>query len=481
MSTELLPSRFSGRAIAAYDAQTEPELLGDDALRANLETINTDMAWLATFWDKRMLESENDTPASFYMLAQAGLPAHHPALGPYAHVIHELQLSPDERIMLLLAIIRQYDPAWFTKRLEEHTEGTYISHAGIGGYLRGSNLQFAPTIQTVCFLVAGYDRFEWHRCMRDLILNSKLINKQYVSLQRFHVADGMVTDFNLIPDIEPEYVQFLLYGRAPRPDFGFDFPAHITTTSQEWEDLVLPFNTYREVEHIVRWVTHGEAYTNTTEGKSGKSFPVLFYGPPGTGKSLTAKLIGKKCNVPVFTVDISKVVSKYIGETEKNLGYLFDRLQGKRAVLLFDEADALFGKRTAISDSKDKWANMEMSYLLTRIETFDGLVVLTSNFKDNIDPAMTRRLQVITQFPRPTKEEREKLWRNAGLPNMPLPPDLDIPRVAKLNVTGANIANICKHSALAAISRGENIMNTHDMSYFINLEFAKENRTPDPI
>ena len=141
--------------------------------------------------------------------------------------------------------------------------------------------------------------------------------------------------------------------------------------------------------------------------KKGKGVIFLFYGPPGTGKTLTAGLLGNELEIDVYKVDISMVVSKYIGETEKNLELLFARAADKGWILFFDEADALFGKRTGVRDAHDKYANQEVSFLLQRIEDFNGLIILATNMKNNIDDAFIRRFNSIIRFPLPNAEERK--------------------------------------------------------------------------
>lgn len=170
-------------------------------------------------------------------------------------------------------------------------------------------------------------------------------------------------------------------------------------THYEWSDLVVDQSTSRQLSDIHECT------------KSRQSCHALFYGPPGTGKTLAAALLGKQLQQEVYTINLSQVVSKYIGETEKNLGRIFDEAESKNWILFFDEADALFGKRTDVKDSHDKYANQEVSYLLNRIETFNGLAILATNMKNNIDDAFIRRLRFVVYFPIPAPQERLRLWQ----------------------------------------------------------------------
>ena len=208
------------------------------------------------------------------------------------------------------------------------------------------------------------------------------------------------------------------------------------------------------------------------------SYPCLFYGPSGTGKSLTAKLIGKKYNKYVFRVDLSMIVSKYIGETEKNLAHLFDRAHGKDWILFFDEADALFSKRTAINSSQDKWANLEVNYLLQRMEEHRGLTILASNLKGNIDTAMTRRFQAMVYFPYPKQPERQKLWETLLPSPFTYEKTISPKKMGEYEFTGANIANILKYSCLHALDNNTHEIKTSWLQEGIRKEFIKENRTP---
>jgi SpoVK/Ycf46/Vps4 family AAA+-type ATPase len=174
------------------------------------------------------------------------------------------------------------------------------------------------------------------------------------------------------------------------------------TTDRSWDDLALPEDTIRQVEQIKAWLRQPSLINReSAEKKLKPGYRSLFYGPQGSGKKLTAALIGKEFDKPVYTIDLANLVSKYIGETEKNLEILFDRAEGKEWILFFDEADALFGKRTEVKNAHDKYSNQEISYLLQRIEDYNGLVILATNMKSNIDDAFTRRFNSAIDFSLP--------------------------------------------------------------------------------
>jgi SpoVK/Ycf46/Vps4 family AAA+-type ATPase len=203
---------------------------------------------------------------------------------------------------------------------------------------------------------------------------------------------------------------------------------------------------------------------------------VLFYGPPGTGKSLTATLMGKECGKNVYRIDLSQIVSKYIGETEKNLSTLFQLSENKNWILFFDEADALFGKRTEMTDAKDKYANQETSYLLQRIEDFQGLIILATNFKPNIDSAFLRRFQSIVYFKIPGISQREKLWEKA-LSRLPGENQVDVLKIAnEYEIAGGFINNAVQFAWLNARKNNSKIITNQDILLGIKREYAKEGK-----
>jgi SpoVK/Ycf46/Vps4 family AAA+-type ATPase len=206
-------------------------------------------------------------------------------------------------------------------------------------------------------------------------------------------------------------------------------------------------------------------------------YRALFHGPPGTGKTLTATLLGKYTHKDVFRIDLSRVVSKYIGETEKNLSRLFDKAENKNWILFFDEADALFGKRTDIRDAHDKYANQEVAYLLQRIESYNGLVILASNQRANIDEAFVRRFQTIIHFPMPRPEERYEIWRKTFPPQIEISEDIDWRQVAaRYELTGAGILNVTHFCAVEVLADQSHSLNLKRLESAILREYIKEGK-----
>jgi SpoVK/Ycf46/Vps4 family AAA+-type ATPase len=185
----------------------------------------------------------------------------------------------------------------------------------------------------------------------------------------------------------------------------------------------------------------------------GLGVSALFAGESGTGKTMAAEVVAASLRLDLYRIDLAAVVSKYIGETEKNLRRLFDAAEAGGAVLLFDEADALFGKRSEVKDSHDRYANIEVNYLLQRMEAFEGLAILATNMKDALDQAFLRRLRFVIDFPFPGTAQRKAIWQRAWPPDTPTE-DLAVDRLARLSLTGGSIHNIALHAAFLAADAG---------------------------
>jgi SpoVK/Ycf46/Vps4 family AAA+-type ATPase len=209
-----------------------------------------------------------------------------------------------------------------------------------------------------------------------------------------------------------------------------------------------------------------------------KGHRVLFAGPSGTGKTMTATLLGKSVNRDVYRVDLSLVISNFIGETEKNLDRLFKQAESQNWILFFDEADALFGKRTEVKDAHDRYANQEVSYLLQRIEDFDGLIIFSTDLSTNLDAAFVRRFQSIITFHMPDTEERLQLWKQRITNDFTYHENLDLEKLAyDYELTPEDITNILQNSMLKSLDRGEKVIQLNDLHNGIKKEFAKTSKS----
>ena len=247
-----------------------------------------------------------------------------------------------------------------------------------------------------------------------------------------------------------------------------------------WDDLILPESQRATLQqlavHTRHRITVHHDWGFADKSTRGLGIATLFSGESGTGKTLAAEVIANSLDLTLFRIDLSSVVSKYIGETEKNLRKLFDAAEDIGAILLFDEADALFGKRSDVKDSHDRYANIEVSYLLQRMEAYRGLAILTTNHKAALDTAFQRRLRFVVHFPFPDAVHREAIWRCIFPPGTPLD-NLDFAKLARLNVAGGNIRNIAMTAAFLA-AEAQTPVTMAQLRRAAQLEAAKTEKTP---
>jgi SpoVK/Ycf46/Vps4 family AAA+-type ATPase len=211
----------------------------------------------------------------------------------------------------------------------------------------------------------------------------------------------------------------------------------------------------------------------------GKGLAVLFAGPSGTGKTMAADIIAGELGLDLFKIDLASIISKYIGETEKNLGSIFDEAETSNAILFFDEADALFGKRSEVKDSHDRYANVEVGYLLQRLEEYEGVAILATNFRKNMDEAFVRRLHFTVEFPFPTHEDRRNIWARAWPEETPRDDAIDPDDLGRrFEMTGGNISNVVLAAAFLAADEGGRVQLGHVMRA-TQREFQKMGKLTD--
>ncbi|MFT6925775.1 MAG: AAA+ superfamily predicted ATPase [Psychromonas sp.] len=229
-----------------------------------------------------------------------------------------------------------------------------------------------------------------------------------------------------------------------------------------WQDLIIPAAQLRMLQEFLMWIAHREQVENEWAGRSAGGPIALFCGPSGTGKTFAASVLANALGWSLFRVDLGALISKYIGETEKNLNALFDAAQGQKLLLQFDEVDALMGKRGEIKDARDRYANMEVSHLLSRIEQHQGPCILTTNLSKQIDLAFQRRFHFVVTFARPGVKERLALWKALLPVKAPLDDDLDLPLTAEaVALSGGEIRNAAMHAAILAADEQKNVAMRH--------------------
>lgn len=394
---------------------------------------------------------------------------------PLIRFIFDHDLTQQDVLWLMLALVPHLQPQLLTTIISE-----FLPNGGelpeFGGVKAKNHRGIIPTGETGLYMIAGLDTEARIAAKHHIDTDSVLFLKGILQIEDVPAGEPKMSG-RLV--IDEEYVDLLTTGKVVKPKMTANFPAQLIETTLEWEDLILHDKTLKQIREIETWLNYNEVVMNDWGMKRifKPGYRVMFYGPPGTGKTLTAGLLGKYTERDVYRIDLSMVVSKYIGETEKNLSLLFDKAANKDWILFFDEADAIFGKRTNVRDAHDKYANQEVSYLLQRIEAHPGLVILASNFKSNIDTAFTRRFQTIIEFEAPTYDERLKLWQNNLPKGIPLEASVNLSEIAKrYDITGANIVNIIQYSCLKTLENGHTEIQLEHITGGIKKEYMKEGK-----
>jgi hypothetical protein len=381
--------------------------------------------------------------------------------------------SLEEYTVILLALSPHIQPN-FLDSIVEQSINRGGDFAEIGGVRSGNNRGMLPTAETVLFILAGNDL---ERRLQVQQIFSKEHKENFLWLQEVKEAQPKMSGRIILSN---EYLEEWITGKSSPQNFSVDFPAKNIETKMTWDDLVLNSYTLNQINDIQNWMKHSATVLmDEVLGKKLKpGYRALFYGPSGTGKTLTATLLGKQFQKDVYRIDLSQIVSKYIGETEKNLEKVFLKAENKDWILFFDEADALFGKRTNVKDSHDRYANQEVSYLLQRVEDYPGLIILASNFKSNIDEAFIRRFHTMIHFPLPNAAERLILWEKMMPASYKPEPAVNLKELAsKYDLTGAAILNIIYHATLRCLSNKDEFIRLPDMLEAIRLEYKKEERS----
>lgn len=441
-------------------------------IQQNAQVLTRELEWLSEVIEVRLaLHFEQDT--SYASIYELPVPDCDGRAGSYAAFVQKNKLNAAERLVLALALVPHLKPGLLDVLLtRNHDYGRRYSE--FGGLLIDGHPGLIPTAETAMFILAGdnlHTRISHQFIFRpEHLFTAAGVIKGAAPKKSTPRLSGnwMVTD---------EYIDYFVCGEPYIPVYSEDFPAQRIATEMEWTDIVLSKKTKESLEEIREWVVHAPVIMNDL-GLSRRlkpGFKSLFYGPPGTGKTLTAALLGKSTHKPVYKIDLSMVVSKYIGETEKNLAKVFNHAEQQDWILFFDEADALFGKRTQVNTANDRYGNQEIGYLLQRIEEFPGVVILASNLKENIDEAFTRRFQSMVEFRMPGVAERYQLWQQSFAPGLPLDGSIDTWALAKkYELSGGLMMNVVRKSTLRAVAGGLPTVTQKLLEEAIQQELHKE-------
>lgn len=426
--------------------------------------------WLKEIMGWRMQNMENADFKSF--LKQISIPKENNE-SVFHLIVNEYDLNEAEQLVLLLSLAPYFLPGFINSFLElKSTEFKYDlffnkSHINKSVY---------PTIETALSLLGGINIEYRQQYFYLFNADSKLFKEDLLALPNPPNGEPF-TRSTLAPG--QSFLNNIISGKNIGPEFSHDFPASLISSEYTWDDLILDYDTKAQLQEMKEWLDYEtlckEKGIEVEKFKSG--YRCLFFGAPGTGKTLAASLIGKLTNRKVYRIDLSAVVSKYIGETEKNLARIFDRASHGNWILFFDEADALFGKRGATQNAHDRYANQEVSYLLQRFENYEGVSVLASNFKDNIDNAFYRRFHSIVQFKNPEQDERHRLWEVHLPKGFEFASDVDLDEISRsVKINGSGIYNVMRRSCMKAVLHNNMKITGNDMLDSVKLEFAKENK-----
>ncbi len=433
--------------------------------------LRNELDWLSVVLDLRMHSYFEDR--SFDVRS---VPApEHPPESQYGRLVTALELDIFDRVVLAMSLVPHVAPQLFDRFFIQN-KSISRGFSEFGGADAPHHKGFFPTGETVCFVLAGRDISTRVSVQRIFSEAHPFKARNILWLQPAPVPD---TFWSGKLSISEEWLSRLTTGEEWEPGYSTTFPAARLETSLGFDDLILNAKVMEEVRHMRTWMAHQEEIRSDPSLRKAfrRGYRALFYGPPGTGKTLTVSVLGKEHRRPVYRIDLSQLVSKYIGETEKNLSTVFRMAEHKDWILFFDEAESLFSKRTEVSDAKDRYANQETSYLLQRIEQFDGLVILATNLKPNIDRAFIRRFQSIVHFAMPDARERELIWRGQLAP-FALGPDLDLRAIAADHeVSGGAITNAVQFAWLSARGRGSGHIQREDIVHGVVRELGKEGKT----
>ncbi|MFT3826069.1 MAG: ATP-binding protein [Chitinophagaceae bacterium] len=440
------------------------------AIQSSAGTIEKELQWLSA-----MIEAAIDQYFNTgNQLGVASPPLLDQDTSSYAAIVQQFKMNEAERLLLILALTPHVRPQLLDTFFIKNTnyDRGFTEFGGIKGVHHAG---FIPTGETFAFIISSMN------LARRLTI-TQLFSKQHFfscyNILRFNHAGADEPLLSASIHVSPEYLSLLTTGEDYQPEYSTGFPAALLRTPLQWNDLVLPSAILQQLEEIIHWVQKEEELLQHASISKfiRKGYRSLFYGPPGTGKTLTATLIGQQTGQDVYRIDLSMIVSKYIGETEKNLAQLFNMAGNKNWILFFDEADALFGKRSQTKDAHDRYANQEISYLLQRIEEHPGTVLLATNLKSNVDAAFMRRFHSIIQFPLPGIAEKTRLWQTLFSNTFVYDSAIDFNKLAEEHaITGGMLVNVLRYCAGCAMQNNNTIMleNIHEG---IHREMRKEGK-----
>jgi AAA+ superfamily predicted ATPase len=445
-----------------------------ETLKLNAHDLEQELHWLSQVIDTRFkLYFGQESPVSSVFdfpppdLSESG--------SPYAQFLLHHQASVAERLMLVMALVPHIRPRqldiFFTRN------PTYDRSFTEFGGIQNPSGEFIPTGETILFLLDD-GTLEMRFQLSELFGPEHFFAKHRIF--HFQTNDGLVPAWKGPLRLRPEHIRRFTTGIPPAIHERARFSAFPVQTTLEWSDLVLDSETLAKIQAIEAWLLHGNTLMKDwgMDKRLRPGYRAFFYGASGTGKTLAASLLGKSSGRELYRIDLSTIISKYIGETEKNLVRVFDQAKPENQILFFDEADALFGKRSQDNDTTSRYANQEVSYLLQRMERYEGLSILSASLKPNIDDAFLRRFQSVVHLPMPGPAERLRIWQSSLPPKAALAKDVDLRQIAEeYELSGGAIMSVIRSAALEALRRGGNsIITNADLLSGIRRELQRVGR-----
>lgn len=453
------------------------------------EVLEQEFLWFLSFVGYRGKNYKSDDKVPNYVHPQIYIELPVPELDrrtPYGQLILDLQeytpsnLSEEElrawktceRMTLLIALIPPTAPHLliYFQEFEKISGHSLNSLQGVqSGY-------FLPSAETILFLLAG--RNLALRLLLQKIFHPSHFFYQHDILSLEGTPKG-VPHWRGSIHLSPEYLHLITSGESYEPEMSPDFPAHRLATDQSWQDLVVPMDTHIKIQELLEWIQYyDKLMLHEDFAKERKGYRCLIVGEPGTGKTMLGRLLSRETDRPVYRLSLDKIVSKYVGETTKNIAKVFRVARNRDWILFCDEGDALFSKRsTKVSSAQDTFVNQDIAYLLQEIEDYPGIILVATNYSANLDKAFMRRFDTRIDFRKPDYSEIITLWENALKP-FELKDEIDLNFVAKeqmSKVTGAQIAKVKHYLGIQALRKSEWSLTLEDF-----IEGLKQNAVPIP-
>lgn len=437
----------------------------------NFDFISVELQWVSNRVS-RLLNSviHPDETFSFDPLPQYNAQTH------YGKFLVKWNADEFERMAIGICFAQLYFPSTFDGFLRVFGKGG-ARHSNVGGILKESSVRFYPTVRTLAWIMSGNNPMTYAWYVNQLSSGHRLF-KEGVLLVKENPDESAFVEMEV--KLNEIYFPTLLEGEDPRLDSESGFPASRNRSKHNMNDVVLDENTRKEMEEIYLFAKQIAGLSALPDKHMYKGYCVcVFTGEPGTGKSYSATAMGNELNMPVYTVNTAQLVSKYIGETEKNLEKVLNRFNNKNCILFFDEAEAIFSKRTEVKDSHDRYANQEQSFLLQKMTEFNGIIILATNVQDirqHMDKAFLRRFYRIINIPFPNYPERKLIWEKTLGPSFTYEQGLADRMARDYQLSGGSIHNVVSDGVIKALGVNSKEIRFEMMERGLMSEFNKTGR-----